>query len=321
MDPREKKGDEVKNQNATFNGTKKVAKTASYTALVTDEEINVTPAANSVITLPAIKDLAAVGFGAKAYLISKEGTGRYNVKVLAATGDFILVGGAQQDAIFLSSNGESVVVQSDPVSKNWVIGMQNMGMWLGVALAGRHDGNINIETNALTGQINGLEINMSGPNGAATGSNSYCVMRVNNNVVGTSIMTARTAFFGLYTHSTDQVVTGNLTAVEMEVGEAAAVGSQTTAVLTLCTRSARPSASYHELSAYITVRDYSTGSGGPLPGFLSLQNATLGWTIPSTSATALFTTYTHEVTHMGHALKIDVGGTPYWIVCTATAPH
>ncbi len=302
----------------SFNTVKQVAKTADYTVLTTDEQIDVTPAANTVLTLPEIKDLAAAGLGAKAYKFTKQGTGRYSVKIAASGADVFNVAGADQTYVFINSYGDEVVIVSDSVMQEWKIIHSTLGMFLGTSLTAGKEGNISIETQALTGQINGLEINMSGPNGAATGSNSFCALRVQNFLVGTSLMTGRTAFFGLYSHSTTQVVTGNLTAVEMEVGEAAVLGSQTTAVLTLATRSARPATSYHNMSGYITIRDYSTGDGGPIPNFLSLLNAATGWTIPATDVNALFTTSSDQL--QTHALKISVGNTSYWIMVTSDSP-
>jgi hypothetical protein len=306
-------------QNYSFNAVTKVAKTATYTVLVTDEEINVTPAANSTLTLPSIADLASNGYGAKAYKITKEGTGRYHVKICAATGDKINLGGASQDHIFLSSNGEAVVIQSDPVMRKWFVRMQNMDKFVSVALGGRHDANLSIDLTGITaGQYNGVEWNVAGPDGVCAALTSHTGFRLNFNVQGTTMVTARTAFMGMYTHGTDQQITGNCTVLELELGEAAALGSQVSAVLTMCTRSARAATSYHPNSGYITIRDYSTGSGGPIPNFLSLMNSAMGWTVPATDVNALFTTSSDQA--QTHALKMRAGAVDYWIMVTTDTP-
>ena len=67
-----------------FNATSMINKTASYTALAADNQINVTPAAATTITLPQISTLAASGYGIKSYYIQNV-DGAYAVTVTADT--------------------------------------------------------------------------------------------------------------------------------------------------------------------------------------------------------------------------------------------
>ena len=302
----------------TFNAVTEVAKTANYTVLYTDEYIKVTPAATTTLTLPSIADLAGNMIGSKSYKFVKLGTSLYPVIIAPAGSDTVLIGGVGQDRIFLGGNGDEVVIVSDPVAKQWRVVHSSVGMYLGVSLTAGKEGNISIETNALTGQVNGLEIKMTGPSGAATGSNSYTTLRVHNYLVGSAIMTGRCAFFGCYNHSTSTVFSGQQSCVDMEVGNACSTDGVSTQILTLSTRSAQLTAAYHPtLSAYIMIRDYhATALGvGALPNFLSIQDASLGWTVGTNSDVALFTS-AHAASDHTHSLRISVAGIKYWIMCT-----
>jgi hypothetical protein len=314
----------------TFNAVKQVAKTATYTVLYTDEQIDVTPAANTVLTLPKISDLASYGIGSKAYKITKQGTGRYSVKVI--TGDtvneFFNVAGAAQDCIFISSYGDEVVIVSDPVMRQWRIIHSTLSMFLGTALASGKEGNISIETNALTGQINGIEINMSGPNGAATASSSsYTAMRVNQYIVGTEVQTGRCAFFGIYSHhATVSPFHGQMVAVSIELGdaftEATGLGC-TYNVLELSTRLAYASRASNG-HAYISIRDLSTTTGADALANLFFFGGTgQAWSVPTEDTSVIFSRYYNggAAELQTHSLKFSVGGTPYWILCTSIAPH
>jgi hypothetical protein len=311
-----------RNSPNTFNAVTEVAKTATYTILYTDEYLKVTPAATTTLTLPKISDLAGNLLGRKSYRIVKLGTSLYPVIISPQSPDTVLVGGVAQDRVFLGGNGDECVITSDPVEKVWRVVHSSIGLFLGVSLTAGKEGNISIETNALTGQVNGMEIKMTGPSGAATGSNSFTTLRVHNYLVGTAIMTGRCAFFGCYNHSASTVFSGQHSCVDMEVGNACSTDGVSTQVLTLSTRSAQLTAAYHPaLSAYIMIRDYhlTTKLGvGALPNFLSIQDADLAWTVPATDTGALFTTSSDQA--QTHALRISVAGTPYWIMVTNDTP-
>lgn len=298
-----------------------IAKTASYSILVTDDEIDCAPAANgTVLTLPAHSTL--IGLGRKSFKIKKTSTGSYPVKIVPTSPDTINAG---QDAVYLFGNGEEVIVESS-VSGDWQIGSSTVFGFMSPALDSGKYANIEMETNALTGQINGMEINMTGPNGAATGSNSYTTLRIKNFITGTSIMTARTLFVGNYSNALVATFSGQQMAAEFEVSNALVSDSVTTSVITLSTRSAQLSATYNNASAYIMIRDYNANTlgVGALPNIFSLLDANEAWTIPSNTATALFTTYTDATwvaDHAKHALKMSVAGVSFWIPVCATAPH
>lgn len=305
----------------TFNTTKQLAKTADYTVLYTDEQIDVTPTANTVLTLPQIKDLAANGLGAKAYKFTKQGTGRYTVKIAPAGVDTIMVAGASQSYIFINNYGDEVVIVSDPVMQQWRVIHSSLGLMLGVSISAGKEGNITIETNALTGQINGMEIAMSGPNGAATGSNSFTTIRIHNFVVGTNVMTARAMFVGCYSHNAvTSPFSGQQLCASFEVGNALSTDAVTTGVIELCTRSAQGYAVYHKASGYIQIRDYHASKlgAGALPNLFSFMDQDMAWTIPATDVDAIVTTSSDQL--QTHAIRINVGGTPLWIMCTNDTP-
>lgn len=67
-----------------FNATAICSKTANYTVLTTDQQINVTPAAATALSLPALSSLAAAGFFSKAYYIQNV-DGAFPVTITADT--------------------------------------------------------------------------------------------------------------------------------------------------------------------------------------------------------------------------------------------
>ena len=308
-------------QSYAWNGSKMIAKTASYTVLVTDEEIQCSPAADMTLTLPAITSLAAAGFCPKCFMFSKKTTSNFTVRIAAATGEYI----NGQDALYLSSNGEEVIIQSSVVG-NWTVVESSARRHFRSRLQEGKVENIDIVTTSITGQINGIEINFSGPNASCTGSNSYTAMRVKYYCRATSgtLMTAQAAFFAVMSSlSTEMPFGGNINVLCAEVYLGYVSNAPTTSILTLSTRGAVQTATYHNLSAYITIRDYTTSQAGTgaLPNLFSLAGGdALTWTIPTNSATALFTTYTTDIVST-HAFHCSVAGVSYWIPAIATAPH
>lgn len=73
----------------TFNPREIASKTADYTALSSDHQINVDPAAATTITLPAISTLAASGLLGKTFKILKSGTTAFVVTVSPNSADCI----------------------------------------------------------------------------------------------------------------------------------------------------------------------------------------------------------------------------------------
>lgn len=98
-------------------------KTATYQVLVGDDEVQVTPAALSTVTLPALSALRASLIEVKAIRVKKMDTGVQQVVVTASGSD--LLGGSDQD-ITLSNYLDEVVLESDPIAKDWRIAYRNL---------------------------------------------------------------------------------------------------------------------------------------------------------------------------------------------------
>ena len=313
-----------KDQNYAWNGVKMSLKTASYTVLTSDEEIQVTPAANTTLSLPAISALAAAGLGPKCYKFSVEGSqSRYWVRILPSGNDTI--NGGQPD-LFLFRRGEEIIIESTIIG-DWVVTMSTIRDFINFGLEGSKFENLSFRTSELTGQLNALEHNaVFGAGGvSATGTMSYSLMRMEAhicNAAGT-VMTARTAFFALRSHETSDPIVGNCMVAEFELNKDETAGSAVQAVICLTTRNGRATASYHNLSAYIQIRDYSTSNADCIGNLFSLLDGSLTWTIPASSEankTAIFAAHAAGTENVTHYLKFSVGGTSYWIHCDATGP-
>lgn len=92
-----------------------VAKTADYTATVSDDLINVSAAAT--ITLPSIATLASNMLGSKTYKLVNTGTTNVAVTIAPATGNTI--GGAA--SYKLTVNNDYVILTSNPQTLDWHI--------------------------------------------------------------------------------------------------------------------------------------------------------------------------------------------------------
>ncbi len=311
-------------ENYAWNGSKMAAKTASYTVLTSDEEIQVTPAANTTLTLPEISTLAASMQGPKAYKFSVEGTQtRYWVRILPSGSDTINNG---QPDIFLFKRGEEVIIEST-IRGDWTITMSTIRDFIDFKLEGDKFENLSFRTSELTGQLNAWEVGaVLGAGGvSATGTMSYGLLRMEAHVTAAAgtVMTARCAHFALRSHESSDPITGNCMVAEFELNKDETTGAATQAVICLTTRNARAYADYHNLSAYIQIRDYSSTNAKAMGNLFSIFNESLGWTIPASSAadkSALFAAHAAGTENVTHYLKFSVGSTSYWIHCDSVGP-
>jgi hypothetical protein len=329
-----------KYQNYTANVTKSVGKTADYTVLYTDEELIVKPTLCTTLTLPDIDSLAQLGLGSKMYKIVKRvatGAGsRMWVRVVPYSTAQTING---QPDLYLGFNGDEILIQSDPVGKNWIVLFSTIRSFVDMiysSATGSFTGKLEnmsfrIGDAVTTGQANAWEISgVLGAGGVScTGSQSYTLFRMHAFVDAASgtCMTARAGFIALINPSTTKTpFGGNRTVLELEItDEYTNTAACTTGVITLVTRTKTLSTQYHNLSAYITIRDYHASAlgVGALPNIFSFMDANLAWTIPASSEankTAIFAAHAAGTENVTHYLKFSVAGTSYWIHCDATGP-
>jgi hypothetical protein len=109
--------------NSTFNPRVTKIKTATYTVLIGDDEVQVTPSAASTMTLPALSDLLGAGLASKAIRIKKMDTGAAVVIITASGNDTI--GGSDQDLV-LGNYLDDVILQSSVITGDWIIAYANL---------------------------------------------------------------------------------------------------------------------------------------------------------------------------------------------------
>lgn len=120
----------------SFNATAICSKTATATLLSSEQQVNVSPAAATVLTLPAISALAAAGFFTKAFYIQNV-DGAFPVTITADTTkpDYIVSREKTSEAgpvqrlfasVVLTGATDYALIEADPIQNVWVI--KEMGL-------------------------------------------------------------------------------------------------------------------------------------------------------------------------------------------------
>jgi len=147
---------------------------------------------------------------------------------------------------------------------------------------------------------------------AVTGSVASGGGIVAHNIKLTTSGTAGAWAAGLFvnvTQGTTKNINGYLTAAEFEVKNS---NTNVSDWFVITLNSWSTTLGSH--SSYIALRDYGTTK---IQSFLWVST---DHTIGTDSDTALFTSTADDAAATSHALRIIVGGTPYWILCTNQTP-
>lgn len=164
---------------------------------------------------------------------------------------------------------------------------------------------VTTSSRALSGEEHAFDVTMGGTCSSGDGM-------VGGNFAVTPSGTAAAWVSGIYakvTQGSTKAVSGYISAAEFEVINSAANVSDWFVLVLNASNSGANQGSH---SSYIALRDY---------GSLDIQS--LLWvstdhTIGTNSTTALMSS-TAAKTH-SHSLRFIAGSTPYWIMCTSTAP-
>jgi len=282
----------------TFNARVFQSKTADYTVLHTDDQVQVTcSSADLTMTLPTIADLAGNMKGSKAVKIIKKDNTGYRVTITPASGE--KVDGVANRSLYLIYDEDYVILKADVVNGNWEIDYSTLE-FAEQPLA------VTYNAGTLTSSTEYHAVNFRMYSTVSSGSMMVTLDCRCEPIGGTNASWMTAAFFRFKMGSTMRSQ-GYFCAAEFEVDSDVTGTTSDYGIIVLNSIMDNNQAN----GCYIWLHKYGDQE---TRHFLRISDITVG----TNSGTALFSSTTAR-THT-HSLHIMVGTSGYWIMCTNQSP-